>query len=286
MKYLLVLFFVFLCVTLQAQYGTEFDPYVVYEEEEKEDGYKLDGLVFFGVIVVTFLFALYSSLSEFHRFLRNTPQTRVKIMFILGLRMMSYDRDDLRGQVNFLFRYILRRYPDYKGADLRKKYATFTQQKIDEQVVFKWLLAKASEEERIQVVDFLADMAYQNHKATRNELRFLYFVAKHLQIDIEYVRSLIGVREKANQEYYQRSQQATAPNQEALRKQKIKQNLHILGLTYTKDFETVKRAYRKLARTMHPDRFHRSSKEEQAIAHERFTAINVAYEELENLLKK
>lgn len=63
---------------------------------------------------------------------------------------------------------------------------------------------------------------------------------------------------------------------EVLRKQKNKQNIHILGLSFTKNFHEVRKAYRKLARTIQPECFHNASPEVLKMANERFSSINLA----------
>lgn len=235
------------------------------------------------VLIVTVL--IIAKQPPFGKYARYTVENKVKALFILGLRMMHFDRDDLRQQVRYLFNYVQRRFPQYNGASLRKTYALFAQNYVDENIVLTWFLKNATEEDCLQLLDFLADLAYQNHRATKNELRFLYLVARKLNIDLATVRSVISVREKYSQQRNFNERATNSVSSEVLRKQKIKQNLHVLGLSFTKNFDDVRKAYRKLARIMHPDRFHNASPEELKMANERFSSINVAYEELEKLLK-
>lgn len=61
------------------------------------------------VLIVTVL--IIAKQPPFGKYARYTAENKVKALFILALRMMHFDRDDLRQQVRYLFNYVQRRFP-------------------------------------------------------------------------------------------------------------------------------------------------------------------------------
>ena len=57
----------------------------------------------------------------------------------------------------------------------------------------------------------------------------------------------------------------------------------ILEVDPKSDFSTIKKAYRKLVKLHHPDRFQNNGPEQIKMARERFIEIQHAYEFFENL---
>jgi DnaJ-domain-containing protein 1 len=200
---------------------------------------------------------------------------------ILGVHMMGLDRDDLRGQLNYL-RSVLRR--RFKVEGQSKVISECLSSELDYIGTLKWFKNKGSENDAIELLDFLADLAFHNDLITRREMQFLYFTGKALGLERSFVQSVIGIREQHRRRSEEQEKAKTKTSSYRGKNYFKNKYLRVLGLTSNSDFEDVKKAYRSLARTLHPDRFHRKSEGEQQAAHERFTEINLAYDKLKEMM--
>lgn len=149
-----------------------------------------------------------------------------------------------------------------------------------------------NEEEKLQFIDYLIDLAFFNDKLSKREMRLIYNAGETLGISKKEVKSILTIRYKYYQEKARKARQRRSQNYQSNRKtskarptkNRINESLKILGLSLGKiDKNEVRKAYRSLVKKHHPDRFHGKSTEEQQKAHERFIALNMAYEYLNSL---
>jgi DnaJ-class molecular chaperone with C-terminal Zn finger domain len=109
--------------------------------------------------------------------------------------------------------------------------------------------------------------------------------SKELDMRIEYVIDFIDMRKRWENEakFRERFQQKADVYAST---SSISKYLKVLGLSEdTTDIEAVKKAYRSLIKTCHPDKYALASKEEKARVEELSKGINEAYDELSKLLK-
>jgi hypothetical protein len=197
----------------------------------------------------------------------------------LGIQMMRQDRGDLRSQQTLFINLLHRRFGKWGKKEITKKYLDYLRaiHKPVYSSFFKWMNSKSNDEEKIQLLDILADLAYHNDVVTTGEFKTLYKYAASLKISQETIRSLIASRQsRLAQEQHRKSANISRPRYD--HSLKIKQKLHILGLTKAIHLDDIKKAHRKMAMTFHPDRYAKASKGEQDMAHERFIEIQKAYE--------
>jgi len=195
---------------------------------------------------------------------------------VLGIHLMRQDVSDYKSQVTYFRTYLKNKFTH--GQDHSMSHLmSLMKLGISLDSTLAWLNKKMPSDERIQIIDFLADLAFHDHQASSKEIALIKLVAKALEVDAQELSSVLSIRFNR----YQRRQQQRTASHSTNSSHKFNQALETLGLEEANDIEVIKQAYRKLARKLHPDRFVRMSKEEQQIAHERFTEINLAYEFLQ-----
>jgi DnaJ-domain-containing protein 1 len=260
--------------------GTE--PEIMPDGSKELDNIYVGPATIFFFIFMVFIFFLRNKYLHFSSYWRYNNDNRLVTYVILGLHMIRMERDDSRSQIQFLRITLLKRFQNKHINEIIKDYWRET---ANSQDVLNWLALHGSRKEAIEVFDFLVDLAYYNHYVNRNEMSFLIQVGAYLKIDKKTVKSILSIR---HQQYRRREEQKRKNTRKTIRKgvnYYRNKYLHVLGLNSSSSFDEVKKAYRGLARKLHPDRFHRKSEGEQQAAHERFTEINLAYEKLKELMR-
>ena len=139
--------------------------------------------------------------------------------------------------------------------------------------VCTWLLNNLKTEgERAQVIYFLTGLATLDGKLSDRERQFLQSISDQLKLDKEHLLRIIGIYSS-----YRRSKQETETKSRPSRSEATKYAI-ILGVSENPSKEELKKAYRKLAKEHHPDRFESASKAQQRMAEDKFKEITVAYD--------
>ncbi|MDO4191223.1 MAG: DnaJ domain-containing protein [Bacteroidales bacterium] len=132
-------------------------------------------------------------------------------------------------------------------------------------------------ETRMNILYTLIEIAMVDGAISDSEQEVIINIGNIFGIDTFSIQLLEGIiaqiYHRSTNSQYDNKQFTQAQNSSALEKA-----YETLGLTADVDDETVKRTYRKLAATNHPDRFANESVEKQQAATEKFQAINEAYE--------
>ena len=261
---------------------TETEPAINVDGSKEQNNTYIGPATIFFFIFMGFIFYLRNKYLHFSSYWRYNEDNRLVAYIILGLHMIRMEREDSRSQVQFLRMTLSKRFKNEYFNEIIKDY---WKEIADSQAVLNWLAMHGSKEEAIEIFDFLVDLAYYNNHVNRNEMSFLIQVGAYLNIDKNTVKSILSIRE---QQRRKREEQKRENTRQTIRKGKNyhkNKYLRILGLSSDSDFEAVRKAYRKLARELHPDRFVRKSNKEQQAAHERFTEINIAHEKLKELIE-
>lgn len=140
----------------------------------------------------------------------------------------------------------------------------------------KWLKFKLPKHEhRVQIIYFLTGLSFIDGSINNKELNLLNHFCQLIGVTQKEFNSILGMHQNY-EEKSQRAKKAAPP-----RKNLVQQSAQILGVSEKATMEEVKKAYRKLVKLHHPDRFHNESEEQQQIAQERFLKIQKAYETFE-----
>lgn len=236
------------------------------------------GLNVFALIFIGTWIAIYQLRKAYKNFVFRpfkTKRTRFKVSVMIAVQMLIRDRDDLREKRIYMTKYFLRKEKSsLSGREIVQTIRYYISKGIDTRGVLRFVRKRFTQDEKTQFIDLLVDLGYYNQQVNSSEMEYLFRVARKISFSEEELKVIIGVRER----YYNKTRRQM---QKEEGQSEVEKNLLVLGLDTAVDFEEIKQAYRKMVRRFHPDRFVRMSKEEQEMAHERFTEINLAYEYLE-----
>lgn len=160
----------------------------------------------------------------------------------------------------------------------------------------KWLQKFAKDGTKEVLVKFLIRLSLLDGTLTDKEVQVLKMIATTLAISPPTFEKWLIAEEK-NVNFNSTRQNNQSRNQQHAHQQQYSGRKHVyssptpslrsqhaktLGLNEYATDEEIKLQYRKLVKQHHPDRFARSSKEEQERAHKRFLEIQHAYDFLSN----
>lgn len=275
-----------------------------------EDGYIFDGsekrhwtsyipsILISGAVLALMVYVVYKALKEavgmgtFSRFFKYNQENKRYAFKVIGCHVVWAERGGEKEHFTFLVTYLYNKFPNIGKPDTQELYKLAFLFK-DIRKPLSWLKNNMSKEDRIQVIDFMVDLAFFNGQLNKRELKLIYLAGEVLEVPRHEIRSILGIRQnhyrqKEARERAQREQQRKRTTSSRPFRSSSKKNtsLKVLGLpNTTNSFQEVRKAYRSLARKHHPDRYMRASETEQQMAHERFTQINLAYEYLEETMK-
>jgi DnaJ like chaperone protein len=121
-------------------------------------------------------------------------------------------------------------------------------------------------EPRLLLLELIYQVLYTKTAVPENELQIARNIANYLEISIYDQRTIEA------KYMYRGRQSATAGRESA------EQYYAVLGLEPGADMETIKKAYRKLSMTYHPDKVRHLGEEFRNVAEEKMKEINAAYD--------
>lgn len=152
--------------------------------------------------------------------------------------------------------------------------------------VSSWLNENLKTEgERSQVIYFLTGLGMLDGKLSRRELQFLEIMNRKLNLPQSNLERIISIFKN----YHASNKETSDKKTKTSRRPSIDQSkrfAEILHLEGTPTSESVKQAYRTLAKQHHPDRFSQASEAQQLLAKEKFQQIQEAYEYWRSRLEK
>lgn len=141
--------------------------------------------------------------------------------------------------------------------------------------VVNWLNKSIQEsDKRAQILFFLVGIAILDGEIIPKELTFLQRVAELLGIEKRELDQIIDTQFYRRAKNKQQSSSHAEPQAEHI----LSKAFLVLGLNGKESIDEIKSIYRNLAKTYHPDRYATESQVQQQMAHERFVAIQEAYE--------
>jgi DnaJ like chaperone protein len=121
-------------------------------------------------------------------------------------------------------------------------------------------------EPRLILLELIYQILYTKTVVPENELQIARNIARYLEISIYDQRTIEA-------KYMYRNRQSAAASRDA-----AEQYYAVLGLEPGADMEAIKKAYRKLSMTYHPDKVSHLGDEFRSVAEEKMKEINAAYD--------
>lgn len=153
--------------------------------------------------------------------------------------------------------------------------------------ISKWLNTNLKTEgERSQVIYFLTGLGMLDGKLSQRELQFLEIMNRKLELPQSNLERIISIFKN-----YHTSKKETEEKKRSKSTSRSKANqairyAEILHLEEKPTLDMLKKAYRKLVKQHHPDRFSQASEAQQLLAKEKFQQIQEAYEFWTDALSK
>ncbi len=208
--------------------------------------------------------------------LKFTRDNLMEAYICLAAKLVQAHTEDAGEKLLYMNQYFRRYFADsyYNFSEsLSYSYA----HPIQPRTVTRWINRHLNKKElKIQMVYFLAGLAMVDGQFHPKEHRLLNSIASDLGITDKEFASIIGMYS-----YKHERSTSTPTSDKTLRKLCCK----VLGVPETANMQQIKKAYRKLVKLHHPDKFANESREQQEIAEERFREVQKAYEAMEKLLR-
>jgi DnaJ like chaperone protein len=193
----------------------------------------------------------------------------------LAARMIQLDTEDAGKKVIYMHKYFRKKFPfsEFKFQDaLTDCYSN----PVNEKLVVKWLNIHISDRsKKMHIMYFLAGLAHVDGSINKREMKMLHSINTLLHLSPKEFQSVIGM--------YQQRQRRKAKPSSYTKQSALKLAFEILGVSEQASKDEIKKAYRKLVKIHHPDRFVNESIDQQDLANERFIEIQKAYEVIEKI---
>ncbi len=187
----------------------------------------------------------------------------------LAALLIQKDPKNVREKSFFLVNHLKKNFPNttyHFGESISFSYSN----PIKPKTVATWLKLNIKEEtKRMQILYFLVELSAIDGVVIAQEYRIIKEIAEILGLPAVKLEQVI-------QTFQAKHERITPKTNSSISKRKMA--CAILEVPEETSLEGIKKAYRKMVKIHHPDRFHNESKEEQDRAKERFLELQKAYE--------
>lgn len=204
--------------------------------------------------------------------LKPTEDNYLEAYLALGAKLMLINYQESKEKIQFINHYFNRYFPKatYNFGDsllFSLKYPIRTETITD------WMKTHLQDEgSRSQIIYFLTGLALINGKMNSSELNFLKKINSDLELPPDNLTKIIAIYAAYSEHRKEKAEKKTAPSKTYAHE--------ILGVPKNATPEEIKKAYRKLVKLHHPDRFATGTESQQKMAAEKFVEIQNAYESL------
>ncbi|HIP31661.1 MAG TPA: hypothetical protein EYG86_02750 [Crocinitomicaceae bacterium] len=208
----------------------------------------------------------------------------IEAYIVLAAEMMKGDKGHSKDKLKYLLEYFHQHFPEgyYNFREsINEAYTT----SIDVASISKWMSNyHFKKKDHLQIVYFLCGLCIIDGKFSQKEISSLRTIVEELKVTDKELDGIIAMYQ-SNFDESKRSEWRKSEDVKIRPSQK-KICCDIIGVPTNSTMDAIKKAYRKLVKLHHPDRFHNESREQQTIAQAKFITIQKAYEVLEKLAKK
>ena len=194
---------------------------------------------------------------------------------VLSAKLIKKDNIDSGEKILYMKSYFSRYFND-QYFDFGDVLSTAIKNEFPLIRIGKWLSYNLNTSDRLQVMYFLTGLTLVDGKIMKGEYNLLNELSVLIEISPKEFQSIIGM-------YKQQEEQKHKKKPTISRNSNLKLASEIIGVSEHANMDEIKKAYRKLVKLHHPDRFFNQSEGQQRIAKERFMEIQKAYEILEKI---
>jgi len=297
--------------------------YYIPDDDKSDDGSELLILACFllpSIIAITYYyFNIYLKRKHkkiiFNQYLPYNDDNLLEAYILLSAQILKSDRGQSKEKLHYIHRYFKKHFPD-SYYNFRETLSDAYKNPIMVNSVTSWIRAfMRSKRERTQIIYFLAGLCIIDGRFSTLEINRLEEIALKIKLSPKEFDSIVAMYSSNNRAHQKTRQKETrqktssqskssrntgssrktnssgkstfsSKSRPKPRETKESLNCKILGVSTTASMKEIKKAYRKLVKIHHPDRFHNASKEQQDIAKGKFITIQKAYEYLEIIRKK
>ncbi len=268
--------------TGKVQFYAYGQPASVSETTERMDdgtGFMIGVVGFMCAVLIAWIFVRKWSALAFGKYGRFTQNRHIQVYLYLSSEMIRRDIIDVQDKTKYVHSYILKHFPDSKN-NFEESLRYALKNPIDPRKIAVWMRTHLKEGDRMQIMYFLAGIAFIDGSVNKREMNLLRFLQSQLEISPKGFDQVIAMH---TQKQRRSRQQQKQTKQKVYRQEKSARQIafEILGVSEHASWEEIKKAYRNLVKETHPDRFASDTKEQQAIAQKRFIEVQKAYEFIE-----
>lgn len=218
--------------------------------------------------------SLYWDRGKIPPYYRYSRQHELEILIALSGIIVRQDFRDMAEKKTYLNDYFNRFYKNdnYDFTDSFKQ--SYTHPMKLESIAAWFNKHCKNDQHKLNIVQFLLSLAMIDGQLIRSEYVVIQKLHRILNLPDKEFDRLVSIFANSKKEERQ-TKTADHGSRELLR------NYSILGLTPPVDAVVLKKTYRELVKTHHPDRLVNASPLQQKLAQERFIAIQQAYEYVE-----
>lgn len=205
--------------------------------------------------------------------LKPTEDNFLEAYLSLAAKLILLDYKSSKNKTQFINHYF-NRYFKFANYNFGDSLLFSLQYPIKIESVTSWLKEHLKDEgTRSQVIYFLTGLVLVNGQMNQRELQLLQTINSELELSSQNLTRIIAIYAS----YYKRKEE----QEKVIETPKNKSYAYeILDLKKGADQSEIKKAYRNLVKTHHPDVFVNASESQQKMAAEKFIEIQGAYEEL------
>lgn len=215
-----------------------------------------------------------------------------EVYIAFAVLIIKSERRETSEKIEHLKHYLKLKFPE-ASSHLAPSFGQALKDKpINISYAARWLRLYLNKRNRTQLVYFLCEISMVDGKINDSEFRILQRLCKKLKIYEYELSSIISGLEDAHEEKIKAEHRQKERERKAREHKKPEHSPYmkkkmatILGVKVTDSMEVIKKAYRKLAKLHHPDRFVKNGPQQVKLAQERFLEIQKAYEYFEKQLK-
>lgn len=235
---------------------------------------------FIGIYSYNYFVSIFWDRAVFPPFYRDTKRRRCDAYVHLGVIILRFEAEDIYPKLQIMQRFIVKRFPSWKF-DLLESYKFAKANLVTTESVCNWLIKKGvKQEERIELLNVLFDMAVCDGQLGKSEYRELRFFCSKMGISVQELDQKVTAFQdasfRAEQEKRKQEDRVTGRSADYIKRRYTQ----VLGLKEGFTAVELKKSYRVMVKSCHPDMIKSANAQEQELLNERFLEIQEAYEYL------